>query len=122
MLALEDLAQPTDLVDPKTHVDYFSAVQALARLYRQNVPATQITPAMVGSTAQYWYDMTQPLMPGGAYSLDSITAQFCTPAFTPTDALQANYALFSCYKNNETSAIQRIDQNGFPDPNNAGVV
>jgi Carboxypeptidase regulatory-like domain/TonB dependent receptor len=122
LLALEDLAQPTDLVDPKAKIDYFSAVQALAKLYRQGVPASQITPAMVGSTAQYWYDMTQPLLPGGAYSLDSITQSFCTPSFTPTDALQANYALFSCYANNETSATQRIDQNGFPDPNNPGVV
>jgi carboxypeptidase family protein len=129
LLALEDLAQPADLVDPKTGVDYFSAVQALARLYEpggdptKGVPASQITPAMVGPTAQYWYDMTQPLLPGGAYSLDTaITQTFCTPSFTPTDALQANYALFKCYAKNETSAVQRIDQNGFPDPNNPGVV
>jgi Carboxypeptidase regulatory-like domain len=118
LLALEDLAQPVDLVDPQTKVDYFSAVQALAKLYRQGVPANTITPAMVGPTAQYWYDMTQSLLPGGAYSLDSTTKKNCipVPSFTPTDALQANYALFSCYANNETSAIQRIDQNGFPDP------
>jgi carboxypeptidase family protein len=129
LLALEDLAQPTDLVDPKTGVDYYSAVQALAKLYepggdpKKGAPASTITSAMVGPTAQYWYDMTQPLQTGGAYSLDTaITQTFCTPSFTPTDALQLNYALFQCYAKNETSAIQRIDQNGFPDPNNAGVV
>jgi hypothetical protein len=79
---------------------------------------------MVGPTAQYWYDMTQPLQPGGAYSLDSTTASSCAPAFNPTDALQANYALFSCNAHNESTAIQRIDQAGFPDPTpaNAGVV
>lgn len=128
LLALEDLAQPADLVDPKTKVDYFSAVQALAKLYEpggdptKGVPASQITPAMVGPTAQYWYDMTQPLVAGGAYSLDPTTASFCTPSFNGADALQTNYALFSCYAKNETSAIQRIDQDGFPDPNNTGVI
>jgi hypothetical protein len=122
LLALEDLAQPADLVDPKTKVDYYSAVQALAKLYGQSATASHITPAVVGPTAQYWYDMTQPLLPGGAYSLDSITARFCTPSFTSTDALPANYALFSCYANNETSAIQRLDQNGFPDPNHPPIL
>jgi hypothetical protein len=128
LLALEDLAQPTDLVDPKTKVDYYSAVQALARLYEpggdttKGVPANQITPAMVGPTAQYWYDMTQPLVSGGGYSLDPGTG--CSTPFNPTDALQANYALFSCFAHNESTAIQVIDQSGFPDANpaNAGVV
>jgi hypothetical protein len=136
LLALEDMAQPTDLVDPKTKVDYFSAVRALANLYEpggdpsKGVAPAAITPAMVGPTAQYWYDMTQPLQPGGAYRLDGDltknpptgTISFCNPAFTPTDALQLNYALFSCYAHNESTAIQVIDQAGFPDVNNAGVV
>jgi hypothetical protein len=128
LLALEDLAQPVDLVDPKTKVDYFSAVRALANLYEpggdpsKGAAPTAITPAMVGSTAQYWYDMTQPLQPGGAYSLDSTSASSCPGFTTTTDALQMNYALFSCYAHNESTAIQVIDQNGFPDPNNAGVV
>jgi hypothetical protein len=129
LLALEDLAQPADLVDPKTGVDYYSAVQALSKLYNptgdgsNGVPAAQITPAMVGPTAQYWYDMTQPLQAGGVYSLDSNTASFCSPGFTSTtDALLINYALFSCNFNNESTAIQTIDQAGFPDANHAGVV
>jgi len=122
LLVQEDLAQPTDLVDPKTHIDYYTAAQALAKVYKStNAPLPgQITPAMIGPTAQYWTDMTQALKPGGAYSLDPITAQGC-PQFTTTDPLQINYALFSCYAGNETTAVQRIDQNGFPDANNAGV-
>jgi hypothetical protein len=123
LLVQEDLAQPTDLVDPKTKVDYYTAVQALANVYKSpNAPAPgQVTAAMVGPTASYWTDMTQPLRPGGAYSLDPITSQGC-PQFTSTDPLQINYAIFSCYSGNETTAIQRIDQSGFPDPNNAGVI
>jgi hypothetical protein len=123
LLVQEDLAQPTDLVDPKTHIDYYTAVQALAKIYRSpNAPAPgAITPAMVGPTAQYWSDMTQALKPGGAYSLDPFTTQGC-PQTTTTSPLQINYALFSCYSGNETTAIQRIDQSGFPDPNNAGTI
>jgi hypothetical protein len=122
LLVQEDLAQPTDLVDPKTHIDYYTAVQALAKVYKSaNAPAPgAVTPAMVGPTASYWTDMTQALKPGGAYSLDSITSQGC-PQTVTSDPLQINYALFSCYSGNETTAIQRIDQSGFPDPNNPGV-
>ena len=121
LLSLSDVAQPLDLVDPKTHVDYFAAAQALAKLYRQGIPASQITPQMVGPTAQYWYDMTQPLKAGGLYSLDPTTVSNCSP-FTSADALQINYALFQCNIGNETTAVQRIDQNGFPDANNPGVI
>jgi hypothetical protein len=125
LLVQEDLAQPLNLVDPKTGVDYYHAVKALAVLYRQGVSPSAITPALVGPTAQYWYDMTQALAAGGAYSLDAITTQGC-PQFITPDALEINYALFSCYNGNETTAIQRIDQNGFPDagsnPANAGLV
>jgi hypothetical protein len=123
LLVQEDLAQPADLVDPKTHVDYYTAVQALAKVYKSaNAPTpAQVTPAMIGPTAQYWTDMTQALKAGGAYSLDPTTIQGC-PQFVTTDPLQINYALFSCYSGNETTAIQRIDQSGFPDANNPGVV
>jgi hypothetical protein len=123
LLVQEDLAQPTDLVDPKTHIDYYTAVQALAKVYKSpNAPAPgQVTAAMIGPTASYWTDMTQALKAGGAYSLDPTTAGGCPQTIT-TNPLQINYALFSCYSGNETTAIQRIDQSGFPDPNNAGVI
>ena len=88
------------------------------QLYQSpNAPApSQVTAAMVGPTASYWTDMTQALKPGGAYSLDPITTGGCPQTIT-TNPLQINYALFSCYSGNETTAIQRIDQSGFPDPN-----
>ncbi|MBZ5701439.1 MAG: carboxypeptidase-like regulatory domain-containing protein [Acidobacteriia bacterium] len=114
LLVQEDLAQPADLVDPKTHIDYYTAAQALAKIYSQpNAPAPgAITPQMVGPTAQYWYDMTQP---AGAY------ADVCGLT-TTTDALQANYALFSCFAGNETTAIQGLDQGwGLTDPSNGGA-
>jgi hypothetical protein len=107
LLAQEDVAQPLDLVDKKTGIDYYSAVDALANLYRKGVPTSQITPAMVGKTASYWADMIQPLQNGGAYSL------FCSGGNT-TSALQAAYDLFSCYTTNETSALSVLDGNSSP--------
>jgi hypothetical protein len=115
LLAQEDLATPEDIVDPKTKVDYFTAVTALAKLYRQGIPATSITPQMVGSTAQYWTDIIQPLQKGGAY----LPPAGC--GGSTTSALQAAYELFSCFSGNETSAIQTLDQGGLTDANLPGV-
>lgn len=119
LLSQEDVAAPLDLVDPKTKIDYYTAVQALAKLYRQGVPASSITPATVGSAAQYWYDMLQPLpakqsgTPAPSYAVPG----FCG-ASTTTDALQAAYNLFSCFSFNETTAVQGLDQGwGLFDPN-----
>jgi len=110
LLIQEDLAMPKDLVDQSSKVDYFSAVTALAKLYRQGVPTASITPAMVGPTAAYWQNMTQPLQPGGAYSL------FCSGGSTAS-ALQANYDLFSCFSQNETTALFVLDLFGISDAN-----
>lgn len=110
LLAQEDVATPEDIVDPKTKVDYFTAVTALAKLYRQGKPTSSITPQMVGSTSQYWTDILQPLKPGGAYSL------ICSGGST-TSPLLAAYDLFSCFPNNETTGIQLLDQGILTDAN-----
>lgn len=119
LLAQEDVAQPYDLVDKKTGVDYYSAVQALARLYRQGVPTSQITAGLVGKTASYWSDILQALPPGGAYSL------FCSGGGT-TSPLQAAYDLFSCNSTNETTQLSILDGStypyGIPDANNPNTL
>lgn len=105
LLSQEDVATPEDLVDPKTKVDYFTAITALAKLYRQGTPTSSITPGMVGSTASYWADILQPLQPGDMYS------EVCTGhGAGTTSALQAAYDLFRCFNGNETTAIQLLDQ------------
>jgi hypothetical protein len=105
LLSQEDVATPEDIVDPKTHIDYFAAATALAKLYRQGIPTASITPALVGSTAQYWADILQPLKAGDAY------AQVCSGGST-LSPLQAAYDLFSCFSGNESTALQLLDQ-GF---------
>ncbi len=110
LLSQEDVAAPLDLVDPISHVDYYSAVQALAKLYRAGKPVNSITPATVGPTAQYWADILQASPDGYA------TPSFCGAANTTT-ALQAAYNLFSCFSDNETTAVQFLDQGiGLSDP------
>jgi hypothetical protein len=111
LLSQEDVAAPLDLVDPKTKVDYFTAVQALAKTYRNLPYGSSVTPAMIGSTAQYWTDMLQA-SPSGSYAVPSGCA--LPNANTP---LQAAYNLFSCYSFNETTAVQGLDQGwGLTDP------
>ena len=104
LLSQEDVAAPEDLVDPATHVDYFAAVDALARLYRQGVPTSAITPQMVGPTAQYWSDILQAAGTSG-YSLNCNASGGTTPS-----TLQAAYSFFSCFSGNETTALQLLDQ------------
>ncbi len=111
LLSQEDVAAPLDLVDPATHVDYYSAVQALAKLYRAGTPVSSITPTTVGPTAQYWTDILQA-SPSGMYA----TPSFCGAGNAPNQ-LQAAYNLFSCFANNETTAVQFLDQGfGLADP------
>lgn len=109
LLAQEDTAMPLNLTDPKTKITYFQAVDALAALYRQGVPTSAITPQKVGATAQYWADIMPPVVPGGGgYSL------FCSGGGTPS-AMQAVYDLFSCFSQNETTALFIYDLFGIPD-------
>ncbi len=114
LLTQEDVATPEDIRDPKSGVDYFAAATALAKVYRQGVPTSSVTPALIGPTASYWGNILQPLKPGGAYSL------LCSGGSTKS-VLQAAYDLFSCENGNETSAIQAIDQGALTDANLPGV-
>lgn len=106
-LALDDIAAPLDLVDPKTGVDYFSAATALAKLWRSGVPASQITPQMVGATASYWTDM---FTSQSSYDMCS--------GGTTSSILVSAYDLFEgpgCGSEyNETSGLYITDTGGWP--------
>jgi hypothetical protein len=113
LLEQEDVAAPEDITDPKTGIDYFTAATALAKLYRQGIPTSAITPAMVGPSASYWGDIIQPLKAGGAYPL-------ITSGGSTTSPLLAAYDLFSGFSGNETTALQVLDQGILGDPNIPG--
>jgi len=118
LLTQSDLAMPLDLVDPKTKVDYFSAVTALAKIYSgSKAPLSQnVTAAMIGPTASYWTDMLQSATAAGQ--------QYRIKRCTGTDALGnqnvlgtsnaavAAYDLFCGFAQNETTALFILDVNG----------
>lgn len=134
LLTSEDLAQPLDFHDKKSGLDYFTAVQALARLYRpasaggQGVTDATFKDSMVSpAIAQYWADVLQTPTNGGAYQIGrSATGQplgltgGCGPGGpnTPTstkDPLLAAFDLFCGGNFNETTPLQFLDQFGIPD-------
>ena len=107
-LALDDIAMPMNLTDPKTGITYFEAATALAKLYRKGVPMSQITAQTVGSTASYWTDMfTQP------------SSAYTSCATGAADQIQAVYGWMRCFKNNETLGLWEMDVRSHP-PTPAG--
>jgi len=114
-LAREDMMPMLDLTDPKSNIDYFTAATRLTQLYNAKTPTSQITNALVGSTAVYWQDMFQPLKSGGAYKLA------CTGGST-TNVVQAMYDEFSCFPQVQVLALGTLDSlAGLPDANLPGT-
>jgi len=122
LLSQSDVAAPLDLVDPKTGVDYFTAVQALAKIYRTGVKSNNITAAMIGPTASYWQDLmgNTQFLPGANGAPQGFRISRCASSpFASTDPVIAAYDLFCGFTFNETTALQGIDQGfGFRDFSN----
>ena len=122
LLTQMDLAMPLDWTDPKTGIDYFTAVRALAKIYRSGVASNDVTDAMIGSTASYWQDLmgNTQFLPGsqGFRVSRCVTAdsQGNANIFATMDPVIAAYDLFCGFAGNETTALQGIDQGfGFRD-------
>jgi len=114
LLSQFDVASPLDLVDPKTGMDYFTAVRALAKVYRQGVPTQSVNDSMFGAAAQYWTDL-YPAAPAGGFRLHRCTGTDTsgnTINIGTPDPVIAAYDLFCGFSFNETTALQGIDQ-GF---------
>ena len=113
LLAQEDAAPPMDLVDPSSHIDYFSAMDRLSTLARQGVPLSQITPSLVGPTAPYW-NLFEPITQANVPNTPC-SAGTCTP-------LQAIYAMEQLYLYNETFIPYFLDIPGFICPNGCSTL
>jgi hypothetical protein len=118
LLTQEDVATPLDLKDPKTGMDYFTAITALAKIYRQQINSGNFTStnnfnaSMVpANVAQYWADIMQPLAPGDSYALSSSCA---TKGATTTVPVVAIYNLFCGNSLNETTGLLDLDYGGLP--------
>lgn len=126
LLTQEDLAMPLDPFDKAAGMDYFQAATALAKLYRNGMTTNQFNPASVPANVQkYWSDITQPLAPGGAYAIGSLSPygscasgnmnSTTNPTVLAFDLLCAN-AL------NESLSIYEMDTSGVPDAVNGNNV
>ena len=112
LLSSQDVAQPLDLKDKKSGLDYFSAIQPLARLYElEGVTDATFSDSMVSpAVVQYWTNMLQAPVNGGSYALGAQTGG-CgagAPAST-TDPVLAIFDLFCGVKGVETTALQALD-------------
>jgi len=121
LLGQEDLAMPLNIKDPKSGIDYFTAIQALAKLGFAGTPTSAVTSASVGPTSAYWKNIIKPLNPGDAYSLA------CSGGFT-TDPTQAMYDLDMCGGGkvngfgDETTPLAQLDYWGSDFSGNAGII
>jgi carboxypeptidase family protein len=104
LLTQLDPATPLDLKDPKTGIDYFTAVTALAKVYRTGVSTDNFNASMVpAKVAQYWADVISPLAKGDSYATGS-----CGNVAT-TVAVVAAYDLFCGNNLNETTGLLVLD-------------
>jgi len=108
LLTQLDVATPLNLKDPKSGLDYFTAVTALAKVYRTGVSTDNFKPSMVpANVAQYWADIMQPLAAG-----DSFTTGSCGKNNT-TVPVVAIYDLFCGNSLNETTGLLVLDYYGL---------
>jgi len=97
-----DLSQPLDLVDPKSHMDYFTAAGMLSKAGYANTPESSLKPI------PYWQD----LFPAAAGPAGISGVAPSIPA-NPT-ATQNMYDLYYSNLGNETLALEIADVFCFP--------
>ncbi|HUO24848.1 MAG TPA: carboxypeptidase-like regulatory domain-containing protein [Candidatus Aquilonibacter sp.] len=102
-----DLAQPLDLVDPKSKTDYFTAAQQLSKAGAAGVNINNL------AKIPYWEDMFPAAAgnlgfgpPGDPDNLGCAPGDDVNGNYTAT---QAMYDMYSCYVGNETSALVTAD-------------
>ncbi len=123
LLQEKDLAQPLNLNDPKSGLNYNQAMTALAKVYRQGIATQDFNPSMVSpAVAQYFADIIQPLQPGGAYQIGPNSPWgSCGSLNSTTVPVVMAYDLFCSGSTNETTPLFFLDLFGVPDANNPEI-
>lgn len=112
LLQEEDLAQPVNLRDPKSGMDYFTAATLLAKAANAGVPIQQI------GKIPFWQNVFASAAGPAATQLGfgSGPGFGCAPGDGAmggnVTATQAIYDLYSCFVGNETSALYGVDVPG----------
>lgn len=94
-----DLAMPTDLVDPKSKMDYFTAATMLSKLAAAGTNINNVQPIA------YWQD----LFPGLAGQSPSMCPSYCGSLNGTATATQMAYAVIASNLHNETYALYQLD-------------
>jgi hypothetical protein len=109
LLQEEDLAQPVDMYDPKSGMDYFTAATLLTKQFNAGVPIQNVAPI------PFWEHMfpgaagmTSTQIGGVCGTFGSLCGATGTPSAQVT-ATQAMYDLFAYFGGNATSSLQYID-------------
>ena len=126
LLTQRDLAQPLDIVDPKSKIDYFTAATAISKLAQNpnNGPGGSLaplglTPAQfdqaLGPSAAYWNNLLKA--PGSTTPPPAgTTFQNFVSGYTSQDIAQVAYSLFvssGAYVGDEVVGAGNIDLYGY---------
>lgn len=123
LLTPDDVAMPADIHDKASGLDYFTAVGALAKVYRAGVTDETFTPSMVSpKVAQFWADIIPPAAAGSAYGIgpNGLSGGCFNSAAPPTSTtipVVAAFDLFCAGSKNETTPLQAFDAVGITDLN-----
>jgi hypothetical protein len=127
LLAQQDMAMPLDFKDKGSGVDYFTAVTALAKLYRAGTTDETFSNSMLpAKVVAFWTNMISPLQPGGAYAIGAnkknaiggcVDSSDPTPPTSTTNPVLAAFDLFCAGNQNETTPLFLLDFFGFGDAN-----
>jgi hypothetical protein len=113
LLMQVDPATPLDFKDKASGLDYFSAVTALAKVYRSGETTDQFNASQVSpQVAQYWANVIAPLQPGDSYAVSSCVGQNSNMTAT-TSPVVAAYDLFCGNSLNETTGLLLLDYYGI---------
>jgi hypothetical protein len=130
LIAQDDLAMPLDIYDKKAGIDYFTAEQALAKIFRPELnagvsaPTTTFNPSQLpANVQQFWIDQIQPIKNGVPYQLSGCTgtnAQGNANILPTTNPIIFAFDTFCSTSFNDSLALYNLDYNGiqgYNDPN-----
>ena len=126
LLTQLDVGTPLDFKDKASGVDYFTAVTALAKLYRSNTgqggqgitDATFNNSMLPANVVKYWQDVISPAAAGSGYALGSSGGCGAGGPSVTTNPVLAAFDLFCGSNLNETTGLLDLDYFGIPDSSN----
>jgi hypothetical protein len=121
LLTQLDAATPLNFTDKKSGVSYFTAVDALAKLYRtasqggKGVTDSTFTNSLLpANVVKYWQDVISPLASGDSYALGSSGGCGSGGPLATTNPVLAAFDLFCGANLNETTGLLDLDYFGIP--------